>query len=72
MSINKLEECLTTHEIEFLKKIDEYDNIKEGFNLVALLDQIPKDIPAHEHPAPGIRARSGTNQDFLSSAATPL
>ena len=46
MSINKLEECLTTHEIEFLKKIDEYDNIKEGFNLVALLDQIPKDIPA--------------------------
>lgn len=46
MKKNKIEDRLTTHEIEFLKKIGEYDDIKAGFELMELLKQLPDDVSA--------------------------
>ena len=46
MKKNTLENRLTTHEIEFLKKIGEYDDIKAGFEIMELVKQIPDDVSA--------------------------
>ena len=46
MKKSKYENLLTSHEIEFLKKIDEYDKIKAGLDFMELVDKLPKDFNA--------------------------
>lgn len=46
MKKSKYENLLTSHEIEFLKKIDEYDKIKAGLDFMELVDKLPKDFDA--------------------------
>lgn len=46
MKKSKYENLLTSHEIEFLKKIDEYDKIKAGLDFMELVDKLPRDFNA--------------------------